>query len=920
MGACSACDHPTYNPRTKLPLPAGSRLGPYEVLAPLGAGGMGEVYKARDTRLARTVAIKVLSADVSGDVAARARFEREARAIATLSHPHICVVYDVGHQAPSTGSGTGIDYLVMELLEGETLAERIARAKGPMPIPEVLTIGAAIADALDKAHRAGIVHRDLKPLNVMLTKSGPKLLDFGLAKLQGSASVVAMSDESGATTVGPRTGKGTILGTIHYMSPEQVEGREADSRSDIWALGAVLYEMATGQRPFEGESPAGVLGAIMGTTPPAISTRQPLTPTSLEHLVQHCLEKHADERWQSAADVRSQLQWISRPAHLEAPGVPRRSVSPIAVGAALASASVAVLLLGARTLWRASPVPDQSITRSIVEAPALSLNGARNSSLLALSPDGTRLVYVGSGPRPRLLVRRLDQFEPTPIAGTDDASSPFFSPSGDFVGFFAQGKLKKVGFDGGAPLTLADAPSAFGGTWTEDDTIVFAPDADGLMRVSGSGGTPQRLTKVPPSGVVRHSWPSFVPGSNAILYTVNDTILAAHIDLIRLSGGPSRTVVTDGAFPQIVAGGYLVYANTSRAGSLSVIGFDERRMTPTGTPASLVDGVMASAQASQFALSRAGTLVYVSNASLPQRTLVWVDRSGRTSPALADAMSFGAPRIAPDGQRFGFITYDGLNPRYIWVYDPKAGAPMRLVSDGRTNTVPEWTPDGRRLAFASIRETSGGQQNVFTVAVDGSGSPERLTMSERAQTPASWSPDGRSFVFQEAHPGTQNDIMAMDAVGERTVRPLLVAPGNQLGTSFSPDGRYLAYSSDEGGRPEIFVTNYPRPGTPRQISTEGGMEPTWSHRGELFFRNGERMMVVRVADGSAGLTFSTPLTLFEGRFEFSILTPGIRAYDVDPSGQRFLMIKSPGSVSVERLYLVTNWRDDVARALGGARQ
>ncbi len=441
------------------------------------------------------------------------------------------------------------------------------------------------------------------------------------------------------------------------------------------------------------------------------------------------------------------------------------------------------------------------------------------------------------------------------------------------------------------------------------------------MRVPASGGTPQRLTQVPPSGVTRHTYPAFVPGSNAILYTVNDTVLAAHIDVVPLSGGPSRTVVTDGAFPQIVTGGYLVYASTSQPGSLSVIGFDEKNLVTKGTPVSLVDGVMASAQASQFALSRAGTLVYVSNASLAQRTLVWVDRSGRTSAALPDAMSFGTPRIAPDGQRFAFITYDGLNPRYIWAYDPKAGAPMRLVSDGRANTVPEWTPDGRRLAFASIREISGGQQNLFMVAVDGRGRPEQLTTSERAaQTPASWSPDGRTFVFQEVHPGTQNDIMAMDAAGDRTVRPLVVAPGNQLGTSFSPDGRYLAYSSDEGGRPEIFVTTYQGPGTPRQISTDGGMEPTWSRRGELFFRNGERMMVVRVAEGGAGLTFSTPSTLFEGRFELSILEPGIRAYDVDPSGQRFLMIKSPGSISVERLHLVTNWREDFARALGDVRR
>ncbi len=334
---------------------------------------MGEVYRACDTRLSRTVAIKVLPADATSDPAARARFEREARAIATLSHPHICVVHDVGHQ-------DGIDYLVMELLEGETLAERIARAKGPLPLADVLSIGAAIADALDRAHRAGIVHRDLKPANVMLTKSGPKLLDFGLAKLHGSAPVVALSDETGATTVGPGTANGTILGTIHYMSPEQVEGREADPRSDIWALGAVLYEMATGRRPFEGESAASIVGAILKDTPPALSMRQPLTPPSFEHLVQRCLAKNADERWQSAADIRSQLQWIGRTSQAVAPGQPSRRTRPIAVGAAVAGATVAVLLFGAGLLWRASPSPVQSITRSIVDAPGLSSRPTAMSS------------------------------------------------------------------------------------------------------------------------------------------------------------------------------------------------------------------------------------------------------------------------------------------------------------------------------------------------------------------------------------------------------------------------------------------------------------------------------------------------------------------------------------------------------------
>ncbi len=877
---------------------------------------MGEVYKARDTRLSRTVAIKVLPADASSDPAARARFEREARAIATLSHPHICVVHDVGHQ-------DGIDYLVMELLEGETLAERIAKAKGPLPLSDVLSIGAAIADALDKAHRAGIVHRDLQPLNVMLTKSGPKLLDFGLAKLHGAATPVALSDETGATTVGPHTTKGTILGTIHYMSPEQVEGREADPRSDIWALGAVLYEMATGQRPFEGESAASVLGAIMQATPPAISTRRPLTPPSLERIVERCLAKSPDDRWQSVSDLRALLTWDVMPGgnatSQELGSAPSRSGRAGWLVAAVAALAAAVLVVPALRYARTAPPLAPPEARLDVLTPTTD-----DPLSFALSQDGRQIVFVASGDGvARLWLRSLASTTAQPIPGTEGATNPFWAPDGRAIAFVAANSLKRVDLAGSSVRTLATVMSLAGGSWSSKGILIIASSQGGsaLMQISENGGTPSPVTTIS-ARQSSHRWPWFLPDGNRFLYWAQGTPDVTGIYMGALDGRGAIRLFQAESSPVYLPSGWVLWG---RGQSLMAQRVDIERGVTSGEPLVVADDVAMDARFGRAAVSAsAGGLVAYRAGHASLRQLTWFDRSGAALGTAGDADSSGleTPRLSPDGHRLA-VGRSAQNNQDIWLLD--AARPRRITFDPGIDRFPVWSPDGQRLAFMSNR---GGNLDLYTKLASGAGTDEVLVGSDRVKVPTSWSSDGRYLLYHSVERDTAADLWVLP-IGDRTPRVLLKTPFREAWGAFSPDGRWVAYQSNESGRAEIYVRAFVAPQTATsstvavpvtpgggqwQVSTDGGVFPVWRADGrELFFLDlsGAMMSASVDASGSA-LNPGEPVRLFQARIVGAAVGNQVdRQFDVAPDG-RFL-IDVEQAVAAPPITLIQNWDPEATR-------
>ncbi len=888
-------------------LAAGSRLGPYEVLAPLGAGGMGEVYLARDTRLERTVAIKVLPSHLSESAEFRKRFEREAKTISQLSHPHICALYDVGHH-------DGTDYLVMEYLEGETLADRVA--KGALPVEQVLRYGIEIGDALDKAHRQGVIHRDLKPGNVMLTKSGVKLLDFGLAKFTAPGAARLSSATSLPTQAPDLTAEGTILGTFQYMAPEQLEGKEADARTDIFAFGATLYETATGKKAFTGATQASLISAILRDDPQPISQVQPLSPPALDRVVKACLAKDPEERWQSAADLRNELRWIaeggsqvtavSTGATMSLPG---RRVRILGLGALLFGSAVIASL--ATWILKPSPAPPpQPVSRTVIALPPGQRLAGLDRPAVALSPDGRLLAYVAvQGGTQQLYLRPLESLEARPIAGTEGAAGPFFSPDGQWLGFFAGQKLKKAPVSGGAVVTLAEAPDPEGGSWSSQGTIVFAPSkVSALHQLPDGGGTPQPLTRVE-KGEVTHRWPAFLPDGKAVLFayaTTHGNLVNQQVAVQSVETGERRNLVRLGMYPAYAPSGHLIYV---QRGSLMAMPFDPRRLAATGTAVAVVDGVLqASIGASQYSISAAGSLAYVSGGvESAQLSLVWVTRNGVEQPVAAPARGYAYPRLSPDGLRLAVGVADPGTQ--LWLYDFGRETLTRLTLEGNLSALPVWTPDGKRIAFASRTD---GPLNLFWRLADGSGGLERLTTSEYNHTPMSWSPDGQVLAFGEVAPRTGFDILML-RMGDRTAQPFLRTPFNESSPRFSPDGRWLAYASDESGRQEIYVQPYPGPGGKWPISADGGREPVWNRNGrELFYRNGDRMMAVEIAT-QPGFAAGKPRMLFDGPYELTVFAAP--NYDVSPDGRRFLMLKhsEQGAAALTQINIVLNWSEELKR-------
>jgi serine/threonine-protein kinase len=866
---------------------------------------MGEVYRARDTRLDRIVAIKVLPTHLADRSELRERFEREARTIASLNHPHICTLFDIGQQ-------DGIDYLVMEYLEGETLAQRLL--KGPLPLEQVLQFAIEIADALDKAHRKGITHRDLKPGNIMITKSGTKLLDFGLAKLKQEATPANVPLSELPTANDPLTAEGSIVGTMQYMAPEQLEGKEVDARTDIFAFGAVVYEMATGKRAFEGKTQASLIAKILETDPVPMAALQPMTPPALDRVVKRCLAKDPENRWQTARDLEVELKWIAEGGSQVTLASTAAARGIRALGRRALIFGLGVLLLVAviasLAAWNLKPSPPQPVSRLVVNLPpGQQLAGLDNGPAVALSPDGTRLAYVArqSGTQ-QLYLRAMDSPEARLIPGTEGAVSPFFSPDGQWVGFFAGGKLMKVSVSGGAALTLGDAAFPRGVSWSSHGMIGFVPTNVSVLRqMSDAGGAPESLTRLE-KGEVSHRWPEFLPGGKAVLFVAGSSAINwNNAKVVVQSVGTRERVdlVQGGTQPQYSPSGHLVYA---QGGNLMAVPFDPQRLAVSGTAAPVVEGVLQSAfsGATQYSISATGTLVYVSGGlQSVQSKLVWVNRNGAEQPVAAPAHAYMFPRLAPDGRRVAVgITEQGTQN---WLYDLSRDTLTRLTFEGKANLGPIWTPDGKRVAFNSDKE---GPPNLFWQLADGSGGLERLTTSQFAQTPSSWSPDGQLLAFIEINPTTGVDVMVL-RLGDRKVQPFLQTPFNETSPRFSPDGRWLAYISDESGRFEIYAQPYPGPGGKWQISTEGGSEPLWNPNGrELFYRSGDKIMAVEIIT-QPSFSAGKSKVLFGGSYQPTPAT--LTNYDVSPDGQRFLMLKpsEQAQAAPTQINVVLNWFEEL---------
>ena len=860
---------------------AGTRLGPYEINSRIGAGGMGEVWQATDTRLGRSVAVKILPAAFGANAQLRTRFEREARTISQLNHPHICTLYDVGE-----------NYLVMELLEGETLADRLSR--GPLPLAEALRYGAQIADALDKAHRSGVVHRDLKPGNVMLTKSGAKLLDFGLAK----ASAIDVNID-GATEHRPLTQEGTILGTFQYMSPEQLEGQDVDHRSDIFALGALLYEMLTARRAFEGKTKTSLIAAIVTAEPQALSQLQPLTPPVLEHVIRKCLAKDPEARWQSAHDIAEELRWIGEAgsqAGVAAPVAGHRRVQRRTLIAA-AVAGWLLLLVAAFAgwrLWKRAELAQQPL-RAELTVPGDVIVGLVNQGAAVLSPDGRKLAFLGGTAGSQLWIRDLGTGETAPLAGTDGALFPFWSPDATSLGFFASGKLKIIRATGGAVQALANATAGRGGAWSPDGVIVYAPDVDShLMKVSVSGGAAAPLTKTT-SDNESHRNPHFLSDGERFLYTLRkETMASCNVVAASLRGGLHRVVVENASNPAVYDGRIVYY----RGGNVVAQEFDEASLTASGPPQVVAQGVeyFNARDIANFSVSRNGLFSYRSASGANSRPL-WVGRDGRViGPAVADGQ-FRVARATNDGTRVLLIKSDpAAGGEDVWIHDVARGATTRATFVAAGLVSATFSPDGTKLAVAT--SLSGAPASVWIQSVTGPSSRQELYRGDESLIVHDWAPDGRTILATTQRNRSGFDIVGMDASTGK-VTPLLTGDYDENTPAISPDGRWLAYVSNESGRPEVYVTNLPVPSTKWQVSADGAGGALWSQDGgELLFMSRRKVWSVRVRRNAAAVEFDPPQQL-------PIEVPNATApRSVTPDGRFLIVQREPVRTPFT---LITNW-------------
>jgi serine/threonine protein kinase/Tol biopolymer transport system component len=877
-------------------LTTGTKLGPYEIQSPLGAGGMGEVYRARDTRLERTVAIKILPTQFSSDPVRKQRFEREAKTISGLNHPHICVLYDVGHQ-------DGMDFLVMECVEGETLARRLE--KGPLPLDQVLKYGAQIADGLDKAHRSGVVHRDLKPGNIMLTTTGAKLLDFGLAK--PAATPVSAATLTAVRTA-PVTEEGTIVGTFQYMSPEQVEGKEVDGRSDIFSLGAVLYEMVTGKRAFEGKSQLSVASAILEKDPEPISAAKPMTPPALDRCIRRCLAKEPERRWQNAGDLASELQWIAEAGSQAgvAGRIPARPRRWERASWLLAATFFLLLMAAGVALWNASNRrPHPMYFHASVSFPA---------NDLALSLDGRMLAMVAYSQQASnyvLWTYEVGGQRTNSLDGTQGASYPFWSPDGKFIGFFADGKLKKVEVSGGQPQVLCDAPNGRGGTWNRDGVIVFTPDSlgAGLFRVSSSGGSPLEMTKLDASRSEQsHRWPVFLPDGKHFLYLGSNFAGLLENNAIFLGSLDSqerRLLVSTSANAAYAEPGYLLYLRDNK--TLVAQPFDGRRYVLSGEPHTLSDEVLYTPLVNRavFSVSSGDILVTQTGRGASLSQLTWFDRSGKPAGTVGMPASFGNVRLSPDGHR---VAVDQINPDGrnidIWIHEPARGATTRLTFDPSPHQAPIWSPDGKQILFSSNRKVT---TRLYLKNADGSGSEEEVAdLGTFVPVNAwDWSRDGKHVLFRKG-----NELWHLSRP-EHATKPLLQAKWTVRNAQSSPDGRWMAYASNETGSMQVYVSPFLNGNGKWQVSSAGGQEPKWRQDGkELFYLSADgKMMAVAVKTG-ASFEASSPVALFQTHRRQPVSSQDVFSYDVSGDGQKFLILTKVDEANAAPLSVLLNWASD----------
>ncbi len=901
-----------------MPLSSGTKLGPYEVQEPLGAGGMGEVYRARDTRLGRDVAVKVLPAHLSSDTELRQRLEREAKAISSLNHPHICTLHDVGSQ-------DGVDYIVMEHLLGETLADRLQR--GPIPLAEALKIAIQIADALDKAHASGVVHRDLKPANIMLTKNGTKLMDFGLAKPAPGMSAAAagpstpttptMTVAAFAAAASNLTQKGTVVGTFQYLAPEVLQGAEADARSDIFSFGCVLYEMVAGRRAFEGKSQFSVLGAILDHEPEHLSARD--FPPRLDETVLRCLAKNPEQRYGCMHDVKLQLEAVTKaePQSAVAVAQPMQPAAPASKIPWIISALAALVAIAIATAYLMKPSqPEQIVRSAILPPPGTSfVTMLPSSGPPVLSPDGTRLVFTARDEKGKILlyVRPLTALTAQALAGTEDAMYPFWSADGHELGFFASGKLKKISADGGPPQSLCDVANARGGAWGSDGTIVFTPSTTSpLLRVSAAGGNTETISKLDISRSENsHRWPAFLPDGKHFLYWARSS-KGPHEDFIYIGelGSSQSKLLMKSDSMAVYASGYLLFL---RDQALLAQPFNLSRLELSGDPVLVAEkvGMNGATVRPLFTASLTGTLVYQSANLADGWDLTWMDREGKSVGSVGQSDRYIQPVLSPDGKHAAVNIYTGSNGvGDVWVFDLERGTNTRLTFGPANNGAPAWSPDGRTLYYSN---SAKGIPHVSAKAGDGSGA-ERVVLETPGivEMPLGVSPDGRNLVYlrKDLVKDASTHIWVLPLSVDGKPYPILQDNWAERDAQISPDGKWMAYTSNESGRNEIYITAFPGGGAKWQVSKDGGTSPKW--RGdtkEIFFLDGsDNIVAVDVSASGSAVNLGVPHVLFQAIGIQRDYGP----FDVSTDGKKFL-VNSGNLKGGSPLTLVQNWPADLKK-------
>jgi eukaryotic-like serine/threonine-protein kinase len=899
-------------------LSTGTKLGPYEIQSALGAGGMGEVYRARDTRLDRTVAIKILPAHLSANAELNARFEREARAVSSLNHPHICHLYDIGSQ-------DGTAFLVMEYLDGETLAQRLTM--GPLPLKQALEFGIQIAQALATAHRAGILHRDLKPQNVMLTAGGAKLLDFGLAKaapaLSGSSAAISgMTPSTPTMTIAelsspakPLTRQGTVLGTYQYMAPEILQGAEADARSDIFSLGCVLYEMVTGRRAFEGKSQLSVMTAILEKDPELVSQIAPTSPAALDYVVKTCLEKNPEERFQTAQDVKLQLQWIAGGGGAKAETA---TESAKASRAAWIVAGVALLVvLGlAGILFHIVSRP-MAVVRSSILPPvgASFVTLAPESGPAVISPDGTRLVFTARDEKGKTLlyVRALNSTSPQALPGTDEAMYPFWSPDGREIGFFTQGQMKQIKTAGGPAQTICEASNGRGGTWNKDGVILFAPSVTGaLFRVPAAGGTPEPASKLDADRAENsHRWPYFLPDNQHFLFWGRSSLGTGEQALYvgQLRSLQAKMIMKTGT-AAIYASGYLLFTIDQ---TLLAQSFDAGRLELTGEAIPIAEhiAVNGATNTPEFSASETGTLVYQTGAAGGVWDLLWFTREGRPAGTVAEQDRYYYPALSPDENRLAVSLFNGTEgTANIWILDLKRGTKSRLTFGGGMQLQSLWSRDGKTLYY--VADTKGAR-HIYARAADGSGSEQTILETPGAvEVLPSLSPDGHYLVCARLLlSGGSRSIWGVPLFGDRKPFLIVQTSFDSRNPAVSPAGKWMAYESNESGWAQIYLTAFPGGGAKWQVSTKGGVDPRWRGDGkELFFLDPSDNLVAVDVDTSSGVPrLGVPHVLMQAIG----VQRQVGSYVVTSDGKKFLINSATTKQGGEPLTLVTNWTAELKK-------